>query len=45
MKKFRLFWRDGRTEDVEGTDITDALNSAGIGQGALPALDHWEPLS
>lgn len=42
MKKFKLHWLHGKTDTVEGLDIADAMNRAGIGNGALPALDHWE---
>jgi len=45
MKKFILHWRGGmRDQIIEGNDIADAVNRAGIGQGALPALDYWEPV-
>jgi len=45
MKNFRLHWRDGVVEIVEGADVADAFRRAGIGAGALPALDYWEELS
>lgn len=41
MKKFILHWLGGRTETVEGTDIADACRRAGIGAGALAALDYY----
>ena len=44
-KQFRLHWRDGSQTDVSGWDIADAMRRAGIGNGALPALDHWEALA
>jgi len=45
MQKFILHWRGGMSDQVvEGCDITDACNRAGIGQGAIPALDYYEPL-
>jgi len=44
MKKFRLHWLDGQTELVEGHDIADACRRAGIGNGALRALDYWETI-
>lgn len=43
-----LHWRDGSTQSLVGegrtrTEATaNALNRAGIGNGALPALDYWE---
>lgn len=42
MKKFRLYWLDGTTEIIKGRDAVDAFNSAGIGAGALRALDYYE---
>lgn len=42
--KFRLHWLTGDKEIITGSDITDAVNRAGIGSGALPALDYWEPI-
>ncbi len=44
MKKFKLHWLDGKTEVVSGTNIADACRRAGIGNGALRALDYWEKL-
>jgi len=41
-KKFRLHWLHGKTEIIEGNDITDAFNKAGYGAGALRALDYYE---
>lgn len=38
-KDFTLFWRTGDREVVRGADIADAMNRAGYGAGALPALD------
>lgn len=42
MRKFTLHWLGGKTEEVVGTDIADACRRAGIGAGALPALDYFE---
>ena len=42
MTKFTLHWLDGRKESVEGTTIADACQKAGIGAGALVALDYFE---
>ncbi len=42
MAKFRLHWLDGKTDEVEGADIADACRRAGIGRGALAALDYFE---
>ena len=44
MKKYKLYWLDGHTEVIEGYDAVDAFNRAGIGRGALPALDYYEEL-
>lgn len=42
MKKYKLYWLDGRTEIIEGYDAVDAFNRAGIGRGALSVLDYYE---
>ena len=42
MKKYKLYWLDGRTEIIEGNDVVDAFNRAGIGRCALRALDYYE---
>lgn len=42
MKRFQLHWLDGQIEVVEGHSIVDACRRAGIGCGALSALDYWE---
>ncbi|WNM68804.1 hypothetical protein SEA_SOOS_74 [Gordonia phage Soos] len=39
--KFTLFWRTGDAEIIEGPTPEAAMNNAGIGAGALPALDFW----
>lgn len=38
---YALFWRSGQRQLVQGTTPADAMNNAGIGAGALPALDFW----
>jgi len=40
--KFKLHWLDRNTEVVEGDDFAKACNNAGIGNGAVKALDHFE---
>lgn len=45
MKKFTLYWLSGKTESVEGYDIADACRRAGIGNGALAALDYYKEVS
>jgi hypothetical protein len=51
VRRFRLHWKFGETQDIEtkhtGTKMescADAMNNAGIGAGALRALDYWEEL-
>ena len=44
MKTYKLHWLDGKEEIIHGTDIADAWSKAGLGQGALPALDWYEEL-
>ncbi len=45
MKRFRIHWLDNTTQDVEGVDIVDACNRAGIGAGAVKAIDYYEELT
>lgn len=42
MKRFRLFWLDKTMEDIYGDDITDAFRRAGLGGGAIRALDYYK---
>ena len=44
MKKFRLHWLSGRTEEITGTSIADAFTKAGYGAGAMRALDWYEEI-
>lgn len=44
MKKYKLYWLDGKTEMIEGYNVVDAFNRAGIGRGALSALDYYEEI-
>lgn len=41
MKTFTLFWSNGKRETVEGKNVSDAMNRAGYGQGAVRVLDFW----
>lgn len=41
MNEFTLFWLTGETQIVKGLDISNAMNNAGIGNGALRALDFY----
>ena len=44
MKAFQLRWKGGDTQDIKGIDIADAMRRAGIGGGALKALDTWKEI-
>lgn len=44
-KTFRLHWDGGRTTDVRGPDAVTAMNRAGVGRGALRALDYFEDIT
>ena len=39
--KYTLFWLTGKTQIVLGDEPHTAMNNAGIGQGALRALDFY----
>lgn len=41
-KLFRLHWFAGKAEDIWGENVQDAFYRAGIGNGAMAALDYWE---
>lgn len=41
QSKFTLFWLTGESQIVIGLNISDAMNNAGIGNGALRALDFY----
>ncbi|GAV11331.1 hypothetical protein [Paenibacillus sp. NAIST15-1] len=45
MNVYELIWLHGKKEFVIGNDISDAINNAGIGRGALQALDYWKEVS
>ena len=45
MKKFKLYWLDGKVELIYGNTISDAFNKAGYGAGALRALDYHEEIT
>lgn len=40
-KTFTLFWRNGDAQLVTGATVEQACNNAGIGGGAIAALDWW----
>jgi hypothetical protein len=51
VRQFRLHWRSGKPQDITtrhpGSRMeaaAAAMNEAGIGAGALGALDYWEEL-
>ena len=41
MKKFTLYWRDGKRQVVTGETIVQAMTRAGYGGGAVGALDFY----
>lgn len=41
MATFTLFWLTGKYQIVKGANIASAMNDAGIGNGALRALDFY----
>ena len=40
--QWTLYWRTGERQVVEGEQIHTAMNNAGIGAGALAALDFYK---
>lgn len=38
---FTLFWRDGQRDVLPGSSVTDAMDRAGYGAGAVAALDFY----
>lgn len=49
IRTFNLYWLTGDVEEVSNPDLgsqfdtlASAMNSAGIGGGALRALDYWK---
>ena len=44
MTQYRLHWRDGSVNDVEGDDVAKAMTLAGFGGGSISALHNWEVL-
>ena len=44
-KKFLLHWLDGKTEEAQGTSISNAFTNSGYGAGAVPALDYYEEIN
>ncbi len=41
-KTFKLYWLDGKEEEVIGWSISDAFERAGYGAGAAFALDWYK---
>lgn len=41
VQTFTLYWLGGDKQKVSGINIESAVNNAGIGAGALPALDFY----
>ncbi|QRY51769.1 hypothetical protein [Mycolicibacterium septicum] len=44
-KTFRLHWLHGATMDTVGPGAVTAFNRAGVGRGALAALDYFEEVA
>lgn len=44
MPKFKIVWRDGKEDLLEGDNIADAFNRAGYGGGALGAVDYYKQI-
>lgn len=42
MKKFILYWLDGKAEVVVGDTITEAFTNAGYSNSAMKALDFYD---
>jgi hypothetical protein len=40
-KTYTIFWLTGETQQIKGYDAASAFNNAGIGQGALRAVDFY----
>jgi len=40
-KEFTIFWRTGDAQIVKGEKAHEAMNNAGIGAGALAAMDFY----
>ena len=45
IHSYLIHWKDWKTEYVYGESATDAFNKAGIGAGALSALDYYEEVA
>lgn len=41
MNKYTIYWLDGSRQVVEGEDVADAFNRAGIQPGALRVVDFY----
>jgi len=41
MNTYTLFWMTGEVQIITGDTPSEAMNNAGIGQGALRALDFY----
>lgn len=42
--RFKLYWKNGRTEEVEGNSIMSAIGEAGYDSGDIDDLEKWEYL-
>ena len=41
---WEVHWKDGKVETLRGFTFAGALNNAGYGNGAVPAIDHYKCL-
>jgi hypothetical protein len=41
MKEYTIFWLTGKTQIIKGNSPVEAFNNAGIGSGALRAVDFY----
>ena len=39
LRRYVIFWLDGKKTDIEGNDERDAFTRAGYGSGAVRAVD------
>jgi hypothetical protein len=44
MKKFKIYWLDGKTEIIEGKTIRDAWIKAGLNMVHVSLVDKYEEI-
>lgn len=42
MKRYIIYWLDGKIEEVRGQTFEEAFMKAGYGAGAIAAIDYYE---